>query len=93
MLDARQQSVSGPQTRLTHCYGQSLPKGSGPLHAGLHVLRHSRSCVLGPTGFCSGRVRCFVLEGYPPTTRGYYMVLVIFGGQCQQGGWYSTYSG
>ena len=60
------QLVSEPQTRLAHCCGQSLPKGFGPPECGspcVTVLSHS--CAR-PTGICNERVRCFVLEGYPP---------------------------
>ena len=48
------------------------------LHAGLHVLRHSRTCPLCLLKSATNAfVCCFVLEGYPPIIWGDCLFLVI----------------
>ena len=65
MLDARQ-LASRMQTRLTHYVeGRACQTALALLHAGLHLLRHSRTCVLGPLESAANACTfCFVLEGH-----------------------------
>ena len=72
-----------------------LTEGLWPslLHARLHVLRHSRTCVLGLPESAANAFAVLFSKGVHRSPGGDTLVLVIFAGQRPQGGWYTTYPG
>ena len=86
MLDARQ-LVSGSQTRLAHCWGQSSPKRSGPLPCRSPCAAALSHLCARSTAICRERVCCSFLKDIHPSAEGDCLVPVIFSGQRPQGGY------
>ena len=71
--------------------GSAYRGALGFLRAGIHVLRHSRTCVLGLPKAAANAFAVLLLKGIRPSPGGDSLILVIFAGQHPQGGGYTMH--